>query len=367
MATASWIVIIGGISTPVNFTSSVLSMSFDKGRQSMYDNFVGGHITMTLRNNTNQCGSIAKDDTIYLNGNGLYLVSNITFDEGILDAEATCTITGIDALTILASYFSSATSPSYPPMSPLQNMANVFDGYVLEPPYWGDVRTAVSTTNTASGSDGTQLDYFNLMLAGEMGFFWASANTIEAYPYSYVKTSQATFGRSGTSGIPYYELQRDIGTSVSANRVIVDWVDGQSTYTTGYSTFVKSYTKYTSLAGQFGTSVQAANQAQFLGTIMTDPTTISGQLSFTDKAMTQTALDNFPNWDLICGSPCTLEYKIPGQTATSKRINVEGISISVTPEVTNYTIYFSDGDFYDDYILDSASGVLGVTRFGWAI
>jgi hypothetical protein len=363
MATATWDVSIGA----TLFTSSVLSMSFDKGRQSMYDNFVGGHITITLRNNTNQCGVIAKDDAIYLNGVALYLVSNITFDEGILDAEATCTITGIDALSILASYSYSANSPSYPAISPTQQIFNVWDAYGLEPPYIDDVLPAASTTNTASGSDGTMLDYFNLLMAGEMGSFYVTHNSIQAIPYGYVKTSQATFGRSGTSGIPYYELQRDIGTSVSANRVIVDWVEGQSTYTTGFSTFVKSYTKYTSLAGQFGTSAQASNQAQFLGTLMIDPTTISGQLSFTDKAMSTTAYNNFFPWYTKCGSPCTLEYKIPGQTATSKRIYVEGISISVTPEVTDYTIYFSDGDFYDDYILDSASGVLGVTRFGWGL
>ena len=333
----------------------------------MYDDFVGGHITITLRNNTNQCGVIAKDDAIYLNGVGLYLVSNITFDEGILDAEATCTITGIDALAILASYVSTANTPTYPAVSPTQYIFDQWDAYGLTPPYIDDVYTAVSTTNTASGSDGTFLDYFNLLMAGEMGSFYATDNSIEAIPYGYVKTSQATFGRSGTAGIPYYELKRDIGTSVSANRVIVDWVDGQSTYTTGFSTFVKSYTKYTSLAGQFGTSTQADNQAQFLGRTMIDPTTISGQLSFTDKAMSVDAYNSFFPWYVKPGTPCTLEYKLPGQVATSKRIYVEGISISVTPDVTDYTIYFSDGSFYDDYILDSDSGILGVTRFGWQI
>jgi hypothetical protein len=362
MATDTWTVTIGATS----FTSSVLSMSFDKGRKSMYDDFVGGHITITLRNNTNQCGSIAKDDAIYLNGVGQYLVSNITFDEGILDAEATCTITGIDALAILASYVSVASSPTFPAVSATQRLLDEFTAYVIEPPYYdGDV-PSVSTTNGANGSDGTQLDYFNLVMAGEMGTLDATHNTIIALGYGAVKTSQVTFGRAGTAGIPYYELQRDIGTSVSANRVIVDWVEGQSTYTTGFSTFIKTYTKYTSLAGSLGTSVQADNQARFLGTIMVDPETISGQLSFTDKASSTAGYNTF-NWYLTVGTPCTLEYKLPGQSATSKRIFVEGLSASVTPDVTDWTIYFSDGSFYDDYILDSASGVLGVTRFGWGL
>jgi len=362
MATDTWAVSIGA----TLLTSSVISMSFDKGRQSMYDDFVGGHITITLRNNTNQCGLIAKDDAIYLDGIGQYLVSNITFDEGILDAEATCTITGIDALAILASYVATAQSATFPPVSPTQYIYDQWQAYGLEPPYLDDVFTAVSTTNTASGSDGTLLDYFNLLMAGEMGTLQATHNTIEAIPYGYVKTSQTTFGRSGTAGIPYYELQRDIGTTVSANRVIVDWVEGQSTYTTGFSTFIKTYTKYTSLAGSLGTSVQADNQARFLGTIMIDPETISGQLSFTDKASTTAGYNTFM-WYTVVGTPCTLEYKLPGQSATSKRIFIEGLRASVTPDVTDWTIYFSDGSFYDDFILDSASGTLGVTRFGWQV
>ena len=101
-------------------------------------------------------------------------------------------------------------------------------------------------------------------------------------------------------------------------------------------------------------------------TLLTDPTTISGELSWTDKAAS-TALNNgwMSQFWITPAFMATLEYKLPGASATSKRIKIEGVSCNATPDATDWTVYFSDGDLYDDYILDSASGILGVTRFGW--
>ena len=355
MATTAWTVVIGA----TTFTSHVVSLSLDLGKQTFFDEWNGGNVTITLRNNTNQCGSIAQGETIKLQTNCYFFVTNIAFDEGITDAEATCTVTGMDAIANLAQYGKGASSGAS--TSPTQQMYDIWNASGIQPPYMDSPLTAVSTVSGETAEDTTIGNRFSTLINSEMGSLVSDAATIYPYPYSYFKTSQYTFGRSGTAGIPYYNLQRMAGTSLSANNVIIDYVSSTATYTQPFATYKRTYTRSTVL-----TAGLSANQAQFFVTLLTDPTTISGELSWTDKAAS-TALNNgwMSQFWITPAFMATLEYKLPGASATSKRIKIEGVSCNATPDATDWTVYFSDGDLYDDYILDSASGILGVTRFGW--
>jgi hypothetical protein len=362
MATTTWTVVIGA----TTFTSNVLSLSLNLGRQTMFDDYAGGSITITLRNNTNQCGSIAQGETIKLQTNCYFYVTNIAFNEGMTDSEATCTVTGADAIAGLSQYALGAGSGAS--TSPTQQMYDQWISQGIQPPYMDTPFTAVSVVNGIVAEDTTIINQWNLLINSEMGSLVSDAATIYPYPYSYFKTSQYTFGRSGTTGIPYYSLNRMSGTSLSANNVIVDWVTGSSTYLKPSATYKRTYTKYGVLANSLGASTQSANQAQFYATIMTDPTTISGELSWTDKAASTSNNNGWmSNFWITPAYMATLEYKIPGASATSTRIKIEGVSCNATPDATDWTVYFSDGSFYDDYILDSASGTLGLSRFGWQL
>jgi len=365
MATTSWSVVLNtALSGSINFTNQIISLSLDCGKQTFFDDHTGGNITITLRNNTNQCGTISQNDTIILQSVAYFYVTNISFDEGVTDAEATCTITGVDAISQLAQYLVGAGAGAS--TSPTQQMYNAWQASGIQPPYMDTVRTAVSTVSGNVPNDTTMLNLFNILTTSEMGSLVTDGAQIEAYPYGFFKSSQFTFGRSGTAGIPYYDLVRIKGTDISANNVIVDWQTGQSTYIMPSATYKRTYERYTQLANSLGSSTLAQNQAQFLARTFTDPSTISGQLSWSDKAATTS--NNNAWMAAFWVAPqymATLEYKIPGSSPTSARIKIEGVSCSATPAETNWTVYFSDGSLYDDYILDSASGVLGLARFGW--
>lgn len=358
MATTTWSVVIG----PTTFTTSVLSMQFNIGRRTIFDDHSGGGITITLRNNTNQCAGIRQNDIINLQSNQLYFfVRDIGFNEGITDAEATCTVTGIDMIGALAQYPLGASS-GYS-TAPLQQMFDIWTGSGLQPPFMDPPLASTTVVSGVVAQDTTILNRFSILINSEMGSLVAAAATIYPIPYSYYKTAQYTFGRSGTAGLPYYELTRMAGTSISANNVTIDYVSNSSTFQAS-SAFLRSYERYTVLANlPFDVP---SFQAQFFAETLSDPTTISGELSWTDKAAS-TAQNN--GWlASFAVSPqyiANLEYKIPGASATSTRIKIEGVSCNITPAQTNWTVHFTDGSLYDDYILDSNAGILGLSRFGW--
>lgn len=359
MATTTWSVVIGA----TTFTSHVMSMQFDIGRQTIFDDHSGGQITITLRNNTNQCAGIAQNDIINLQSNQLYyFVRDISFSEGVTDAEATCTVTGMDMIGALAQYDCAAGS-GYS-TSPLQQMYDIWTSSGLQPPYMDTPLTSTTVVSGTVAEDTTILNRFSILINSEMGSLVASASTIYPYPYSYFKNSQYTFGRSGTAGIPYYDLTRMAGTSISANNVIIDYVTNSATYLMPSALYKRTYRRYTVLV-DVGTTY-ASNQAQFFAQALSDPTTISGELSWTDKAST-TANNNgwLSSFGIAPAYMATLEYKIPGASATSTRIKIEGVSCNATPDQTNWTVYFTDGGLYDDFILDTNAGTLGVARFGW--
>jgi hypothetical protein len=338
-------------------------MQFDIGRQTLFDDHSGGQITVTLRNNTNQCAVINQNDIINLQSHQLYyFVRDISFNEGVTDAEATCTVTGIDMIGALAQYtLGAGTGYS---TSPLQQMYDIWTAAGLQPPYMDTPLTSTSVVSGTIAEDTTVLNRFSTLINSEMGSLVAAASTIYPIPYSYYKNVQYTFGRSGTSGLPYYNLSRMAGTSISANNVIIDYVTNVGSYLVPGALYKRTYRRYTVLANL--PNDLPSFQAQFFAETLSDPTTISGELSWSDKAAS-TAQNN--SWlSSFAVSPqymATLEYKIPGASATSTRIKIEGVSCNVTPNETNWTVYFTDGALYDDYILDSNAGTLGVSRFGW--
>lgn len=356
MATTSWSIFIGG----VNFSSHVLSLNFDLGRRSIFDEFTGGNISITLRNNTNQCGNIAQNAIINLQSNQQYFyVTAIQFDEGVTDAEATCTLTGVDAIAQLAQYTCAAGS-GYS-TAPLTQMYEIWNGTGITPPYVDTPLTSKATVSGTVASDTTVLNRWSTLAMSEMGSLVSSASTMYPIPNNYYPNSWLTFGRNGTAGIPYEDLSRIVGTEISANNVIIDYVSSSATYTIPFAAWKRTYERYTVLTAGLATS-----QAEFFARALTDPTTISGSLTWTDKAATTANNNTFLSaFAFAPAYIATLEYKVPGATATSTRIKIEGVSCSASPAQTTWTVNFTDAGLYDDFILDSNSGTLGVGRFGW--
>lgn len=356
MATTTWSVVIDG----VNFSSHVLSMNFDLGRRTFFDDFNGGTISLTLRNNTNQCGAIVQNAKIEVNTIQHFFVTGIQFDEGITDAEATCTLTGVDYFAQLAQY--SQSMGSYGTTAPLTEMYNLWNASGIEPPYMDPPLASRSVISIVGPqSDTTFGNWWSLLMQGEMGSFVSDAATMYPIPNGYFATSWLTFGRSGTAGIPYSNLSRIVGTDISANNVTVDYITSAATYVISGAAYKRSYTRYTTL-----TSTLAANQAEFFARVLTDPTTISGSLTWTDKAATTGNNGTFvAAFSYAPARIATLEYKVPGAAATSKRIKIEGVTCNATPAQTTWTVDFTDGSLYDGFQLNTDTATLGLARFGW--
>ena len=356
MASTTWSVFIDG----VNFSSHVLSMNFNLGRRTFFDEFNGGTISLTLRNNTNQCGAIVQNAQIAVDGSQSFFVTGIQFDEGITDAEATCTLTGIDYFAQLAQYpYGMGVGGSTAPLTRMYDDW-IASGYALpymEPPLAS--RSVISTVGPSS--DTTFANWWSVLMQGEMGSLVSDAVTIYPIPNGYYATSWLTFGRSGTAGIPYSNLSRIVGTDISANSVTIDYITSAAEYVIPGAAYKRSYKRYTTL-----TSTLAANQAQYFATVLTDPATISGSLTWTDKAATTFNNDTFlAGFNYAPAYIATLEYKLPGGTATSIRIKIEGVECSASPAQTTWTVNFTDGSLYDGFRLDTDSAVLGLARFGW--
>jgi hypothetical protein len=357
MATTTWSVFIGG----VNFSSHVLSMNFDLGRRTFFDEFNGGTISLTLRNNTNQCGAIVQNAQIEINTFQYFFVTGIQFDEGITDAEATCTLTGVDYFAQLHQYIQGMGVLGS--TAPLTSMYNTWNATGIAPPYMDTPLTSRSVISTVGpqSDDVSFGNWWSLLMQGEMGSLVSDFDTMYPIPNGYYPTSWLTFGRSGTAGIPYSNLSRIVGTEISANNVTVDYITSAATYVIPGAAYKRSYTRYTTL-----TSTLATNQAQFFATALTDTDTISGSLTWTDKAATTANNNTFMSaFSYAPAYMATLEYKLPGGSATSKRIKIEGVTCNASPAQTTWTVNFTDGSLYDGFQLNTDTAILGLARFGW--
>jgi hypothetical protein len=354
MSATDWTVSIAG----TDFTSSVLSLSLEIGRRTFFDDWSGGKIAVTIRNQNGQCSDIAQFDTIELQDFSLFFVTNINFNDAIADNASTCVVTGIDLITTLSQYyFDSSTSFTEPA---LDYIYNTFEATVIGPPYMDPPVASRTTTNNNGQITGpsTLLNFFSSILLGECGALTASSNTITLHPFESPLTAEWNFVLAGDIGIPYFSLDRMAGTDLPASQVTMNYQTGEFVYNnTDPTKFRRNYTRYTQLLAS-----TAASQAEFYAKALTDPDVLSGSLSWFDYAA-----DPFVNSDwyysfgTIPGDFATLAYKLPGQGANSAFVKIEGISCQATPSQTMWTVYFTDSQLFG-FVLDSEyNGVLGGT------
>jgi hypothetical protein len=354
VSATTWTVSIAG----TDFTSSVLSLSLEIGRRTFFDDWSGGKIAITIRNQNGQCADIAQFDTIELQDGSYFYVTNISFNDAIADNASTCVVTGIDVITTLSQYyFETSTSITEPS---LDYIYNTFDATVIGPPYMDPPVASRTTTNNNGQITGpsTLLNFFSSIMLGETGAFTASGSTITLRPFSSPLTEDWNFVFAGDTGIPYFSLDRMAGTDLPASQVTVSYQTGESVYNnTDPSKFRRNYTRYTQLLAS-----TAASQAEFYAKALSDPDLLSGSLSWFDYAADPSVNgDWYSSFGTIPGDFATLAYKLPGQGASSAFVKIEGISCQATPAKTMWTVYFTDSQLFG-FVLDSEyNGVLGGT------
>lgn len=371
--------------TATTFTTSVLSASYKTGRQTFMDNWAGGSLTFTIKNDTNQAAGFTVNDKIdFMDSTGVYyqrfFVNEIQYIDypgqvGLSTATISCTDglnrsgqTTINNLTLFAEQCCEQLD-EFPASGQLTG-----SGYTINGTTYGI--GASKALGLGGGYNGAVLQRINQNMATERGVIWYNTNTIYAVARNkiYDKTMALTFGRSTSSTvIAYQEFQRITLGQNFMNAVSVEPLNNTSfnrfetnaTSTAAYG--VRGY----SLSSVDFTGAQAQGLAQFLAYSQSDPAAIRFVVGFDDVAQNSTAINTFVGqWLGSAGRPAVvlpLEYKIQGSGTTyTVQSLIEGLEINMTPEMTSFTAYLSPMTYYQYFILNDATfGVLDTSRLGW--
>jgi len=353
MSATDWTVSIAG----VDFTSDVLSLFLEIGRRSFIDDWNGGQIAITIRNQNSQCRNIKQFDTIELQDGSYFYVSDISFNDAIAENNSTCVVSGIDVIRSLSQYPWN-TSTTYIEES-LQYIYDTFTATVTAPPSMNPpTLSKTETNNVAVASNSTLLNFFSSIMLGECGAFTATGSTITLHSFSSQLDPDWNFVLDGDVGIPYYSFNRLAGTQLSANQVTVDYQSGESTFNnTEPTNFRRQYTRYTQLLTSTATS-----QAEFYARALSDPDVISGSLSWIDVSVDPIInADWYSTFGTIPGDFAGISYKLPGQGPNYAYVKIEGISCQATPSQTLWTVYFTDTQLFGFILNNEYNGVLGGT------
>jgi hypothetical protein len=354
MTTTDWTVTIEG----VDFTSDVLSLSLDLGRKTFFDDWNGGKLAVTIRNQNSQCENISQFNLIRLQDFSYWYVIDISFNDTIAVNGSTCTVTAIDPIRSLSQYFWDMTT-SYTDSS-LQYIYDTFDSTVIGPPYMdppGPSRALTNNDGQLTGAS-TLLNFFSSIMLGECGAFYSNANTISMKSGPTNVISEWDFVRDGGTGFPYYELDRMAGTELAANVVTVNYQESESTFNNVTSgNFKRNYTRYTQLLRTI-----APTQAEFYAKLLSQKSLISGSLSWMDSAADSGANTAWANsFSVIPGDFATLEYALPGDAPTTTLIRIEGFSCQANPQMTTWKVHFTDASLFGFILNSESNGVLGGT------
>jgi hypothetical protein len=123
---------------------------------------------------------------------------------------------------------------------------------------------------------------------------------------------------------------------------------------------------YSSSTVDYNTT-QADGNGDWIVNTFSDPANVRFEISFTDRMQDASAYYEFSQRFFTSVKVWSLEYLVPGDVSvtTIKLVN-EGFTINVTPEQTQYQIFFSPLTYYQFFTLNSTTqGILDTSRLGW--
>lgn len=367
----------------VDVTNSVLSFSYLQGRQNYLDNYSGGILSVTLNNQSNVAQYfefnsvwILTDDTVDP-GEQSFWVQGVTFNDYPGN-------TGMSTITVeLADVLARNGRNVVSNVSLVQNntVDSAFFLWTTVPYQIGAVSGPGPGSSTARAItySGSMLNYFNLITTTERGlvyFFGFSAYIVSR---SRVANSLSgfSFTRNATSAtaISYQSYEHQRANLNFFNNVTVNptGLASQSAInTSSFNNYGNSEQSFTSVDA---TTTQALGMAQFLSQSQGDPNSETFSVSFMDipqdatitKGMLtafygdgiNTDAANIRIWDLVS--------RVPGAGSdTTTKVVIEGISVSATPDRTEFTVYLSPLTYYQFFTLNSSTlGILNTSRLGW--
>lgn len=362
----------------IDVSTSVLSFSYGQGRQNYLDQYSGGTLSVTLKNQTNVAQYFTfnsvwtlQDDT---SGEQQYFwMQDINFNDypgntGL----STITVSLVDVLAR-----NGRNVVSNVVLAQADTISQVQTLWRTAPYQIGDLQGSGGGSSTAAGItySGSMLNYFNLIDQTEKGLVNFYNYTVNMIPRNGVSQTFGgyTFTRNATSStaISYFAFGHDRAGLNFMNNVTVN-PNGLAAQTATNSTSLATYGNVSqSVSTVDVTTTQALALAQWLSESQADPEAETWSLTFQDLSQDLTALTNFLYAFYGTGGGAlrlwNLVYRIPGAAAdTTVLVAIEGITVNASPDKTTFTVYFSPATYYQFFTLDSSVlGILDTSRLGW--
>jgi len=362
----------------VDVTTDVLSFSYMQGRQNYLDQYSGGTLSVTLKNQANVAQYFTFNSVwnLYVqadNSEQTFWCQDVVFNDypgntGL----STITVSLVDVLARNGrNVVSNVVLAQAATITQLQNL------WRTAPYQIGDLQGSGGGSSTAAGItySGSMLNYLNLIDQTEKGllsFYSAQTNMI---PRDSVSSSVSgfSFTRNATSAtaISYYAFGHDKAGLNFMNNVQVN-PNGLASQTATNTASIISYgNAQQSVSTVDATTTQALSLAEWLSNSQADPDAQTWSITFLDLAQDATIMSRFIEtfinsigtgrrlWNLV--------YRVPGAGSdTTVVVAIEGISVNSTPDRTDFTVYFSPATFYQFFTLDSSTlGILDTSRLGW--
>lgn len=362
----------------VDVTSSVLSFSYTQGRQNYLDQYSGGTLSVTLKNQANIAQYftfnsvwILSDDTS--TGDQYFWCQDVSFNDypgntGV----STITVSLVDVLARNGrNVVSNVVLAQDDTLDQLQTLWRTIPYQI------GDVDGAGPGSSTAAAItySGSMLNYFNLITSTEKGLvgFYGYSTFLVRRASVYLTDSTLSFTRNAASAtaISYNSFGHDRAGLNFMNNVTVN-PNGLASQTATNSASLTAYGNAAqSVSTVDATTTQAFGLASWLANSQSDPEAETWSLTFQDIPQTVAAQNVFLQVLYSVYGPLmrtwTLVYRVPGAASdTSVLVCIEGISISATADQTIFTVYFSPLTYYQFFTLDYTNfGILDTSRLGW--
>ena len=362
----------------VDVTSSVLSFSYTQGRQNYLDQYSGGTLSVTLKNQSNvaqyftfnSVWTLVDDATSSEQG---FWCQDVQFNDypgntGL----STITVSLVDVLARNGrNVVSSVVLAQADTISQLQTL------WRTAPYQIGDLQGSGAGSSTAAGItySGSMLNYLNLIDGTEKGLLNFYSFQTNMIPRNGVSSSISgfSFTRNATSStaISYYAFGHDKAGLNFMNNVTVN-PNGLASQTATNSASLTAYGNAAqSVSTVDATTTQALGLAEWLSQSQAEPEAETWSLTFQDISQDQTITERFVQtimnsvgsgrrlWNLV--------YRVPGAGSdTTVLVAIEGVTMNATPDRTIFTVYFSPATYYQFFTLDSSTlGILDTSRLGW--
>jgi hypothetical protein len=350
-----------------DFTPRVIDASFSIGRPRYYDSYTGNTLTVTIRNNDGWAENLTTGSRIRVRGTAVgswleFYTRGITFYDGLVDGEATATVTATDIMGYLGGIPLPLDTIAGPGLTQIDILFSTY--FSPGDPYWDGDTGGVYASGVLEGTV-TFGDYIRQNLAGQQ--------------QSYVYQTDITLNSSSLQPFP----GPTIGTAPSTTALVWDECERTGLGAEGYMGVTVSTPSGESRGGgpnkcELGEfTLQTLNsdaERNLLATGLGNsynaqaPTFV---LSIHDFPQDQTAWNSYLN--NVLWSPASyvlLTYRKAGTGTATEYVVLDGTEVDISPSVTRLTVHCSSVRFQPYFVLGSAAlGVLGVNRLGisWTI